>query len=74
MKVVDIQTAAKELTQLVRAIELGNEAEIVIARDGRPVAKLAAVDAAPSMVHLGVAKGKFELPNDLDVRGHESTK
>jgi len=74
MKVVDIQTAATELTQLVRAIKLGQETEIVIARDGRPVAKLAAVDAAPRMAHLGVAKGKFELPNDLDVRGHEWTK
>lgn len=47
MTVVDIQTAAAELTQLVRAIELGKEAEIVIAREGRPVAKLVAVDAAP---------------------------
>lgn len=74
MKAVDIQTAAAELTELVLAIELERETEIVIARDGHPVAKLVPVDAAARMTRIGVAKGKFEVPDSIDASDDEVTR
>jgi len=38
----------------------------VIARNGRPAAKLVALDHAPPAQRLGLAKGKFTVPDDID--------
>ncbi len=48
------------------AIEQGQEREIVIARAGRPVAKLVPIDTAPIGKRIGVAKGKFNVPDSID--------
>lgn len=58
--------AKSSLSRLVEAIELGQEREIVIARNGRPVAKLVPMETAPAGPRLGVAKGKFVVPDDID--------
>lgn len=71
MKVVDIQKATAELSDLVRAIERGLEHEIVITRDGRPVAKLVPLTAMVGRKRIGVAKGKFEMPNTIDADSEE---
>jgi prevent-host-death family protein len=43
MITVNIGEAKANLSRLVEAIELGNESEIIIARNGRPAAKLVSV-------------------------------
>ena len=53
--------AKTHLSRLVESIESGKETEIVIARNGRPAAKLVAIDAAPrSKVRLGLFKGEHK--------------
>jgi antitoxin (DNA-binding transcriptional repressor) of toxin-antitoxin stability system len=42
------------------------EREIVIARNGRPVAKLVPLTTAPSGKRIGVAKGLFVVPDSID--------
>ena len=54
------------LSRLVEAVEAGREPEIVIARNGRPVAKLVAIDAQTVRARLGVAKGLFVVPDSID--------
>ena len=66
MTSVDMLEAGTRLSRLVEAIEQGKEREIVIVRDGRPVARLVPVRSAPLERGIGVASGEFEAPNDID--------
>lgn len=66
MHAVNMLQAKSSLSRLVEAIELGHEREIVIARNGRPAAKLVPIDKVPDGQRLGVAKGKFEVPDSID--------
>ena len=71
MQTVNMLQAKSSLSRLVEAIEQGQQREIVIARNGRPVAKLVPIDAAPPEKRLGVAKGLFEVPDDIDTHNEE---
>ena len=57
MPPIDILDAQSDLERLVDAIEAGREAEVVILRDGRPVARI-----VPWPQRIGVARGKFDIP------------
>ncbi|KAB2935939.1 MAG: hypothetical protein EFKGCFLK_00569 [Rhodocyclaceae bacterium] len=71
MPPVNMLQAKSSLSRLVEAIEQGREREIVIARNGRPAAKLVPVDAAPAGKRIGVAKGKFKVPDSIDAHNTE---
>jgi prevent-host-death family protein len=67
MTSINVHQAKTHLSRYREAVETGAEKEVVIARNGRPVAKLVPIDAAPRRpVRLGLAKGKFRLPDDFD--------
>lgn len=65
MTTVNMLDAKTRLSQLVEAVESGAEAEILIARNGRPAARLVSL-AKPTAAHpqLGVARGRFAAPAD----------
>jgi len=71
MQAVNMLQAKSSLSALVQAIEQGREREIVIARNGRPVARLVPLDAAPAARRIGVAKGRFKAPDDIDAHNDE---
>jgi antitoxin (DNA-binding transcriptional repressor) of toxin-antitoxin stability system len=71
MQSVDMFQAKSSLSRLVEAIELGQEREIVIARNGRPAARLVPIDSLPATQRIGIAKGKFEVPDDIDASNEE---
>lgn len=71
MQVVNMLQAKTSLSRLVEAVEQGQEREIVIARNGRPVAKLVPMDTFPSVKRIGVAKGLFVVPDDIDLHNGE---
>lgn len=71
MQIVNMLQAKSTLSRLVEAIEQGREREIVIARGGRPVAKLVPLDNVPTGKRIGVAKGAFEVPDSIDEHNHE---
>ena len=63
MTIVDTLDAKTNLCRLVEAIEAGAEQEIIIARNGKPAARLAPIaKAAPVAQRIGVAKGLFVTP------------
>ena len=66
MRSVNMLQAKSSLTRLVEAIEQGREREIVIARNGRPAARLVPIDSVPAGKRLGIAKGMFEVPDSID--------
>ena len=60
MDAVNMHEAKTRLSALVEAVESGREAEVVIARNGKPAARLVPVEAASRPPRrLGLAKGKF---------------
>lgn len=71
MSSVNMLQAKSTLSRLVEAIEQGREREIVIARNGRPAAKLVPMDTAPAGKRIGVAKGKFKVPDNIDAHNAE---
>lgn len=71
MTPVNMLQAKSSLSRLVESIELGHEREIVIARNGRPAAKLVPIDAGPPGKRIGVAKGKFKVPDSIDAHNVE---
>jgi prevent-host-death family protein len=66
MTTVNIFEAKTNLSRLIEAVETGAEDEIIIARNGRPVARLAPLEPKKQGVRLGLAKGLFEVPDDID--------
>ena len=71
MQAVNMLQAKSTLSRLVETIEQGQEREIVIARNGRPAAKLVPVDTVPAGQRIGVARGRFEVPDTIDAHNKE---
>ena len=71
MKPVNMLQAKSSLSRLVEAIEQGEEREIILARNGRPAAKLVPLDTAPIGKRIGIAKGLFEVPDNIDADNEE---
>ena len=64
MNAVNMHEAKSRLSALVEAVESGREAEVVIARNGKPAARLVPVAAVDVSKRIGIAKGQFTTPSD----------
>jgi prevent-host-death family protein len=65
MTTVNMLDAKTRLSQLVQAVESGAETEIVIARNGKPAARLVRMAHDPGTnIRFGVAKGLFPPMGD----------
>ena len=62
MSIVNMLDAKTNLSRLVEAVESGAEQEIIIARNGKPAARLVPVAPRAAGQRLGIAVGKFEPP------------
>ena len=63
-RTVNIHEAKTHLSRLVEEVAAGDE--IVIARAGKPVARLVPLAAALLPKRLGLLKGKVRVPDDFD--------
>lgn len=70
MKQVNIHQAKTELSKLVERAEAGEE--VLIARAGKPVAKLVPLTNVGKRRRLGVLDGKFKIPDDFNAALPES--
>ena len=66
MRSVNIFEAKTNLSKLLESIESGREHEVVIARNGKPVARLVSLNPLPVDKRIGVAKGKFHVSESID--------
>lgn len=65
MQTVNIHEAKTQFSRIVEQAEAGEE--IVIARAGKPVARLVPLEtAAPESRKLGLGKKRFTFPADFD--------
>lgn len=63
-KTVNIHEAKTHLSRIVDEVAAG--AEIIIAKAGKPVARLVPLAAAPSRKKLGLLKGRLKVPDDFN--------
>lgn len=69
MSTVNMLEAKTHLSRLVESLQAGAETEIIIARNGRPAARLVPIDRPVAGRRIGVARGEFTPPgpgDDLD--------
>ena len=63
MKSVNMLEAKTQLSKLVDRIESGQVGEIVIARNGRPAARLVPIATHRTGKRIGLLKGRFKAPS-----------
>jgi prevent-host-death family protein len=63
MNPINIHEAKTQLSKLIEAVETGEE--IIIARAGKPVAKLVPFVPVKVLRKPGLMKGKFEIPDSF---------
>ncbi len=68
---VNIQEAKTGLSEYIRMLETKQEKQINIARRGKPVAKLTLINDKPVSNRIGIAAGKIQAPDDLDLHNDE---
>ena len=66
MSKINILEAKSTLSRLVEAVESGAKSEIIIARNGKPAAKLVPLGQAPVGRRIGLLEGKYKAPKDFD--------
>ena len=70
MQQVNIFQAKQTFSALIEQIESGQESEIIIARNNKPVARIMPFIQREKFP-LGIAKGKFEISDDIDKHNDE---
>lgn len=68
---VNVFEAKTDFSKLIRLLESRREESITVARNGKPVAKIIPYESAPVSKRIGVAKGKFTVPEDFDADNEE---
>ncbi len=61
---VNIHEAKTHLSKLLERVALGEE--VIIAKAGKPVAKLVSIETEKPHFKLGSAKGEFVVPDDFN--------
>jgi prevent-host-death family protein len=67
MSIVNMLKAKAKLSQLIKQVESGATSEIVIARNGKPAARLVPIGApAPAGKRLGLLEGRYPSSSQAD--------
>jgi len=64
MLTINISEAKTHLSRLIEKVAAGEE--IIIAKAGKPIAKLVPLYSAPSTRSLGIFQEKLNVPEDFD--------
>ena len=64
VKEVNVHEAKTHLSRLLQAVERGEE--VIIARSGKPIARLVRFERGEGDRVLGLDRGTFRVPDDFD--------
>lgn len=63
---IEYDELKERFPSILGELQFGDEKQFVIMKRGVPVAKLISYDSPPRIRKLGVADGKFIIPDDFD--------
>jgi len=63
---VNILEAKTNFSKLIAMLEDKEEEEIVICKSNKPIAKITLIPPVDVSKRFGIAKGLFEVPDDID--------
>ena len=66
MRIVSLFDAKTHLSRIIEDLLAGRENRIVISRRGKPVASVTSLAPMDVSKRIGVARGQFEVPDDID--------
>lgn len=66
MTQVNMLEAKTDLSKLVKMLETKQEEVIYLARNGTAVAQMTLIPKKPDKKRIGVAEGKFKVPDEFD--------
>lgn len=68
---MNVLEAKTNLSKIIAMLENHEEDEVIIARSGRPVVKVTLIPPVDVSKRIGIAKGKFIVPDDIDEMNDE---
>ncbi|MBK8815205.1 MAG: type II toxin-antitoxin system Phd/YefM family antitoxin [Methylococcaceae bacterium] len=72
MTTVNLFHAKTHLSKLVDQIASGEESEVVISRNGKPVARMVPINQKKDISRrIGIAEGEFTVPENIDGANEE---
>lgn len=71
MQTINLFEAKTHFSKLIDQIASGKENEFVISRNGKPVARVVPIAKAETSRRIGIAKGEFTIPEDIDQSNEE---
>ena len=66
MTQVNVLEAKNNLSRLLHKLESGEENQIIISRNGTPIAQMTLLPKSEKKSIIGVAKGDFSWPEDFN--------
>ncbi len=72
MRTVNMSEARMHLSRLVEAAVRGES--FIIARAGKPMVKVVALDAPDAQQRIGFLAGQISVPDDFDTMGSEEVR
>ena len=68
---MNVLEAKTNLSKIIAMLENHEEDEVIIARSGRPVVKVTLIPPVDVSKRIGIAKGRFIVPDDIDEMNDE---
>lgn len=69
-RIINIHEAKTHLSRIVDEVAAGSE--VIIAKAGKPMARLAPIAAPPQSKTFGILKGRIRIPDDFNAPLDES--
>ena len=63
---MNVLEAKTNFSKIIAMLERKEEKEVIVARAGKPVVKIIWIEQEDVSKRIGIAKGKFTIPDDID--------
>ncbi len=66
MHTVSLFDAKTHLSRIIEDLVTGRDDRVIISRHGKPVVCVTPLPATDTSKRIGIARGQFEVPDDID--------
>ena len=63
---MNVLEAKTNFSKIIAMLENGDKKDVIVARAGKPVVRITYVAPVDVSKRIGIAKGKFTIPDDID--------